>query len=426
MLPNIREHSDATLAGHTGKRAVLLQPGPHLGLLVGLLLTSSAVSGADYPHDNEPIGDVEAVYSGQLTPDLAVSTFRNIHRLFPSRDIEAGQSPKSLPVSQRSIKGLSFDVDDKTYDIYDYLALNSIAGLMVLKDGEVVYETYQRGNHRDTRWMSMSVAKSVSSTLAGMAIQDGLIEGLDAQVVDYVPELEGTAYDGVTLRNVLTMTSGVAWNEAYTNANSDRRDLLQAQIAQEAGGAMKVMAGLSRAANPGTVNNYSTGETQILAEVLYSALDRPLAEYLSEKLWRPYGMESDATWWLSSANGAEIGGSGIGATLRDYARFGQFMLEDGMIGDIRVLPEGWVEEATTPKTLSSGETLNYGYMWWPGWTSVSKQDKAFSAAGIQGQYVYVNPTENIVIVQNAAEPKPLGKKVVHPMVFFDAVVSHLK
>nr|WP_298374042.1 serine hydrolase [uncultured Halomonas sp.] len=395
-------------------------------ILASLALISSAALGSDYRHADEPIGDVEAVYSGQLTPDLAVSTFRNIHRLFPSRIIEAGQTPRPLSTSSRSIDGLSVDSGGKSYDIYDYLALNSIAGLIVLKNGEVVYETYQRGNHRDTRWMSMSVAKSISSTLAGMAIQDGLIKGLDAQVVDYVPELEGSAYDGVTLRNILMMSSGVAWNETYTDINSDRRDLLRAQIAQEPGGAMEVMAGLSRAAEPGTVNNYSTGETQILAAILDGALDQPLAEYLSEKLWQPYGMESDATWWLASPDGMEIGGSGIGATLRDYARFGQFILEDGMIDDTRVLPEGWVDEVTTPKTLADGEVLDYGYMWWTGWTPDSKRDGAFAAVGIQGQYVYVNPAENVVIAQNAAEPKPLGKHMVDPMVFFDAVVNHLK
>lgn len=419
------EHIGEISSCRIGKQGSYWRHGLQLGL-VGLVLGSSAVLGSDYRHADEPIGDVEAVYSGQLTPDLAVNTFRNIQRLFPSRVIEAGESPRPLSASSQSINGLSLEADDETYDIYDYLALNNIAGLIVLKNGEVVYETYQRGNHKDTRWLSMSVAKSISSTLAGMAIKDGLIEGLDAKVVDYVPELEGSAYDGVTLRSILMMSSGVAWNETYTDVNSDRRDLLRAQIAQEPGGAMEVMAGLSRAAEPGTVNNYSTGETQILAAILDGALDQPLAEYLSEKLWQPYGMESDATWWLASPDGVEIGGSGIGATLRDYARFGQFILEDGMIGDIRVLPEGWVEEATTPKTLTGGEALDYGYMWWTGWTPDSKRDGAFAAVGIQGQYVYVNPAENVVIAQNAAEPKPLGKHVVDPMVFFDAVVEHLK
>jgi CubicO group peptidase (beta-lactamase class C family) len=392
-------------------------------LSLGLALSAATPAG-EYRHADEPIGDVEAVYGGHLTPDMAVNTYRNIDRLFPSRVIEAGDSPRELPPSEEeSIDGLTFEVEGEQYDIYDYLALNNVTGLIVLKDGKVVYETYQRGNDRDTRWMSMSIAKSISSTLAGMAIKDGLIDGLDVQVVDYVPALEGSAYDGVTLRDILMMSSGVAWNETYTDVNSDRRDLLRAQIAQQPGGAMKVMASLQRAAEPGSINNYSTGETQILAEVIRGAIDRPLAEYLSEKLWKPYGMESDATWWLESPDGVEIGGSGISATLRDYARFGQFMLEGGVIDGQSLLPDGWIGEATQPTKLSAGETLDYGYMWWTGWTKPSRENHAYSAVGIQGQYVYVNPTHDIVIAQNAAEPKPVGKEVIDPMAFFDAVVE---
>lgn len=393
-------------------------------LPLGLMLSATAVA-SEYRHAEEPIGDVESVYSGHLTPDMAVNTYRNIDRLFPSRVIEAGDSPRELPASELSIDGLAFEVDGEQYDIYDYLALNNVTGLVVLKDGKVVYETYQRGNDRDTRWMSMSIAKSISSTLAGMAIKDGLIDGLDAQVVDYVPELKGSAYDGVSLRDILMMSSGVSWNETYTDVNSDRRDLLRAQIAQQPGGAMEVMASLERAADPGSVNNYSTGETQILAEVIHGAIDRPLSEYLSEKLWQPWGMENDATWWLESPDGVEIGGSGISATLRDYAHFGQFMLEGGVIDGESLLPDGWTEEATQPTTLSDGEALDYGYMWWTGWTTPSREDQAYSAVGIQGQYVYVNPAHDIVIAQNA-EPKPLGKEVIDPMAFFDAVVEHVE
>src|SRR5690606_8496943 len=133
----------------------------------------------------------------------------------------------------------------------DFLALDNVAGLIVLKDGEVVYETYQRGNRPETRWMSMSVAKSITSTLVGAAVQDGHIASLDDMVVDYVPSLKGSAYDGVSIHDILLMASGVQWNETYTDPQSDRRDLLRAQIAQQPGAAMKVMAALPRASEPG-------------------------------------------------------------------------------------------------------------------------------------------------------------------------------
>ncbi len=394
------------------------------GLLLGPVNMASAQE--TYPHANEPIGNVEQIYDGALTPDLAVNTFRNIDRLFPTRTIKAGGKPAELPKSEKELGKVIAEIKGEKYDLYDYLALNQVSGLIVLKDGKVVYETYQRGNTPKTRWMSMSIAKSISSTLVGAAIKDGLIKGLDSQVVEYVPRLKGTGYDGATVRDVLMMSSGVKWNEKYTDPESDRRALLRAQIAQKPGGAMEVMAALPRAAEPGAVNTYSTGETQVLAEILHGAIKKPLAEYLSEKIWVPNGMEADARWWLDSPNGIEIGGSGISATLRDYARFGQFFLNGGVIGGSQVLPEGWTKEASSPKTLKGGKPLEYGYMWWTGWTDAAKKDNAFSAVGIQGQYVYINPAQNVVIAQTGAEPKPTGKDVIDPMVFFDAIAATLR
>ncbi len=388
--------------------------------------TATAIA-EDYPHASEPIGTVEQIYDGHLTPDLAVSTFRNIDRLFPVRTIEAGDTPRALPQATQDLAAMvSFDIDGVTYDLHDFLALDNVTGLIVLKDGAVVYETYQRGNTPDTRWMSMSVAKSITSTLVGAAIRDGHIGSLDDMVVDYVPSLKGSAYDGVSIHDILLMASGVQWNETYTDPDSDRRDLLRAQIAQEPGAAMKVMAALPRAAEPGMVHTYSTGETQVLGEIVRGAVGKPLAEYLSEKIWQPYGMEADANWWLDSPDGVEIGGSGLSATLRDFARFGQFFLEGGVIDGKPVLPDGWTEQAGQPQKLKDGSVIEYGLMWWPGWTEPSIADKAFAAIGIQGQNIYINPTKNIVIATHMSQPKPVGKEPIDPLVVFDAVAEALK
>lgn len=390
------------------------------------LILPSASLAQDYPHADEPIGTIEDVYDGHLTPDLAVSTFRNIDRLFPTRTIPASDSPRELPEALVDLPGMvSYEVDGESYDLYDFLSLDNVTGMIVLKDGEVVYETYQRGNTPGTRWMSMSVAKSITSTLVGAAIKDGHIGGLDDLVTDYVPALAGSAYDGVSLRDILLMASGVAWKETYTDPASDRRDLLRAQIEQRPGAAMEVMAALPRAHEPGTHHTYSTGETQVLGEVVHGAVGKPLAEYLAEKIWQPYGMEADATWWLDSPDGVEIGGSGLSATLRDFARFGQFFLEGGAIDGSPILPEGWTETAGQPQELTSGETIEYGYMWWPGWTEPSIADGAFAAIGIQGQNIYINPTRNVVIATHMAQPKPLGREPVDPLVVFDAIAAAL-
>lgn len=378
-----------------------------------------------YPHAAEPIGTVEQIYDGSLMPDEGVATYRNIDRLFPTRTIMAGSAARDLPRAERPLTGVAFELDGARYDLYDVMALDNFTALLVLKDGKIAFEAYQRGNTAETRWMSMSVAKSVTSTLAGIAIREGLIAGLDAKVTDYVPALKGSAYEGVSVRDVLMMASGVRWNETYTDPSSDRRALLRAQISQQPGSAMKLMASRPRAAEPGTVNNYSTGETQVLAEVVRGAVGKPLAEYLSEKIWIPCGMEADARWWLDSPDGVEIGGSGISATLRDYGRFGLFFLGGGMIDGASILPENWTREATGPTRLKAGSALAYGYMWWPGWTRASAEDRAYAAVGIQGQNIYINPTRQVVIVTFGAQPKPVGKQPVDPMAFFDAVAAAL-
>ena len=394
----------------------------------GVLLGAATMALAqDYPHSDEPIGTVEQIYDGHLTPDLAVSTFRNIDRLFPVRTIEAGDTPRPLPEAPQDLASrVSMEADGKTYDLYDFLALDNVAGMIVLKDGAVVYETYQRGNTAETRWMSMSLAKSITSTLVGVAIRDGAIGSVDDMVVDYVPSLAGSAYDGVSIHDVLLMASGVEWNETYTDPDSDRRDLLRAQISQEPGAAMAVMAALPRAGEPGTIHNYSTGETQVLGEVVYRAVGGPIAEYLSEKIWKPYGMEADANWWLDSPDGVEIGGSGLSATLRDFARFGQFFLDGGVIDGNPVLPDGWTENAGKPQELKDGTVIDYGLMWWPGWTEDSIADGAYAAIGIEGQNIYINPTQDVVIVTHMAQPKPVGMEPIDPMAFFDAVVAALE
>ena len=396
---------------------------------VGAALLSPALALAqddNYAHSDEPIGTIEEIYDGKLTPDLGVSTFRNIDRLFPSRLIEAGGTVHELPQSATKFNGFTVEIDGRTYDYHDFLAVQQITGLVILKDGELVHETYQRGNTADTRWMSMSIAKSVASTLAGIAVNDGHISSLDALVTDYVPSLKGSAYEGATVRDILMMSSGVGWDEQYTDPASDRRALLRAQIAQQPGAAMKVMAALERVAEPGTLNNYSTGETQVLAEVIYHATGTPLAEYLSEKVWKPYGMQADAYWWLDSTDGVEIGGSGISATLRDFARFGQFILDGGSVDGQPVVPSSWVAEATTPRTLKNGETIQYGYMWWPGWTEAAKADGAYLAMGIYGQNIYINPAKNVIIANTAALPKPGSPEIGNYLAFFDAIAASLE
>ena len=394
-----------------------------------LSVVYAVAEGAEAPAlaPQEAIGTVRQLYDGDLTPDLAVSTFRHIDRLFPTRTIAHGDYVLPLPPAERPLSQLKFGSRGRRWDLVDYLAVNRVAGLLILKDGRIAFETYQYGNTPQTRWMSMSIAKSVTSTLIGAAVQQRKIGSIDDPVTKYVPQLLGSAYQGVSIRDLLLMSSGVRWNEAYTDPNSDRRRLLEVQIAGRPGAAIELMRRLPRAAPPGTVNNYNTGETLVAGEVVRAAVKRSLADYLGERIWRPFGMESDATWWLASPDGIEIAGSGISATLRDYGRFGLFFMGGGRIGTEQVLPPGWSEEAGSPKRLKNGKQLDYGFFWWPAMATPETPDAhgAYMAEGIFGQYLYLNPKEHLVIAVWSAQSKPEGMDIIDNEDFFGAVGTAL-
>lgn len=396
-----------------------------LGCSLVLLVSAAPPVGAQRsPHASEPIGTVRQMYDGALSEDLAVSTFRNIDRLFPTRTIHRSDRPMPLPRATKPFPPICFTDRGTHYDLDSYLAANRVSGILVLADGRIALERYRYGNTARTRWMSMSIAKSVTSTLFGLAIKQGKL-ALSDSVTQYVPLLAGSAYAGVSVRDLLMMASGVRWNETYTDSSSDRRHLLDAQISQVAGATMDLMRRLPRAHPPGLVSTYSTGETQVAAEVLRAAIREPLAQFLGENIWSRYGMEADANWWLDSRDGVEIGGSGLSATLRDYGRFGLFFLNEGIIDGRSVLPDGWMREASTPKTLKDGTRLDYGYFWWPGTTAAARRDQAFEGSGIFGQHLYINPAARVVIVVWGAQTKPLGGAVVDDWTFFEAVVRAL-
>jgi CubicO group peptidase (beta-lactamase class C family) len=374
----------------------------------------------------EDIGTVTQIYDGTLTSDIQIRTFRNIDRLFPVRVVKHGPKVLALPPAAKPLTKVVFNSGGKTYDLIDYMALNRVTGLLVLKDGKIAYEDYEMGNTEKTRWMSMSMVKSITSSLMGAAIQDGHIRSIDDPVTKYVAQLKDSAYDGVSIRYLLQMASGVRWDETYTNPASDRRRMLDAQIAQHPGAILDLMAKLPRAGAPGTIWNYSTGETFVAGAVVHAAVGRNLADYLSERIWTKAGMESDATWWLESPDGLEIGGSGLSATLRDYGRLGLFLMNGGVAGGEKILPDGWVREAGSSKMIG-GKIVDYGYMLWPlSAKSGAANQGAFQSLGIYGQHIYVNPRENVVIVVWGALPKPTGKEVIADEDFFAAATAAVR
>jgi CubicO group peptidase (beta-lactamase class C family) len=373
----------------------------------------------------QEIAGPRQVYDGTMRPDVEVKTFEHSDQLFPMRVVERGSAVRKLPAAKTPLKNVQFEAGGKHYDLFDYLALNRVAGLLILKNGEVVLEDYELGTARETHWPSYSMAKSAASTLIGAALHDGSIGSLDDPVTKYVPALRGGAYEGVSVRNVIQMASGVKWDETYTDPKSDRRRLLEIQLQAKPGTILALMSALSRAGAPGTIWNYNTGETFVVGAVLEGATHKPLAKYLSEKIWAPWGMESEAQWQLESPNGMGWAGGGLAATLRDFGRIGLLVRADGVIEGKRIVPEGWFEEAGSGKEIG-GKQVDYGYLWWTYPKGDAVHDGAFQAQGIFGQHMYINRKERLVVVVLSARPKPTGSTVVDDNAFFGAVVRALR
>ena len=389
----------------------------------GLIAEADNTTKTQYRHASDPIGTVRQLYDGKLYPDILVNTSRNIDRLFPTRTVARGKAVSDLPLSKQPLQDFTYSVDGQTYDLYDVLAMNRVSGMLIIQNGEILFEQYLLGNDQHTRWMSMSVVKSITATLIGAAIHDGYINSIDDPIVNYLPRFKATAYDGVTVKQLLQMSSGVAWNETYTDPESDRRRMLEAQISQQPGAILDLMAALPRAAAPGTVWNYSTGETQLAGALVQAATGKPVAEYLSEKIWSKLGMQADANWWLQSPDGLEIGGSGLSASLRDYARLGLFWLNDGVVTTDgkaqRVLPEGWMKAASSRQVIG-GKTVDYGYMLWP------MHGNSYAAEGIFGQYVFIDPDKQLVVAMWSAQSKPLHRAGLNEYRFLQALSDHVK
>jgi CubicO group peptidase (beta-lactamase class C family) len=258
----------------------------------------------------------------------------------------------------------------------------------------------------------MSTIKSMTAMLVGAAVHDGAIGSIDDEIAQYLPALRGTAYEGVTLRHVMTMSSGVDWNEDYTDRHSHVNRYSKSMADRAPDGVLKLMSGLSRAKKPGTAFLYNSGETFLLGAALTRAVGMPLAQYMSQKIWRPAGMECDAFYTLESEGGQEIGGSRAGMALRDFGRFALFVANDGLIAGERVLPEGWVDAAATPafavpEPAPVVGVTHYGYSWWLG-------DGFMSALGFAGQRIDIFRKEKLIVVTLAAFPQapyePAGDK----------------
>jgi CubicO group peptidase (beta-lactamase class C family) len=374
-----------------------------LAVLATILIAGIAAAGWYY----RPWSDYSPARMAALeNPEDFPLTFQRMDEILPHRMIEAGR-PEPLPRALAPLD-VSYEWDGQVKELDAFIEEAGVIGLAVLRDGVLVHEDYFHGAGPDTRFTSWSVAKSVVATLIGMAWHEGLIADLDDPVSAYAPQFEGTAYGDATLRNLLMMSAGVAFNEEYSpDRPSDVRPLFfNAFIMGRNVDAM--VAEIVSDRDPGEDLHYASPNSHVLSAVVRGVYGGDLAGIVQERIWIPLGMEHDASWLqnVPGDDGVAIGYCCLQASAVDYARFGQLYLQDGVWDGERLLPEGWTDMVSIPSMPfmepGAGNYPGRGYglhFWVP-----ENYDGEFFAAGVYGQYVWIDRRRNVVVAMNAGDP----------------------
>ena len=331
--------------------------------------------------------------------DKIVENFRSVAEFWPTRSLTQAKVPYVYNYGDPLNVPSSFAYNDQKLGTRQFLKDSWTTGLIVIQNDEIALEDYYLGNSAVTQNISWSMAKSFISALIGIAVNEGHIKSIEQSVDAYATSLEGSGYEGVSIKNVLQMSSGVAFNEDYGDFYSDinrwGRDFSLGN-SQDA-----FAATLKNDIEPGTVNHYVSINTHVLGMVLTQATGRSITDYMQEKLYNPMGMEHDGLW-IIDGQGMEMALGGLNLTLRDFAKLGSLYLHDGTFNGQQIVPASWVADSRTMDQphLLPGNDFGYGYQWW----MVGGDSGEFMAMGVYGQYIYINPETNTVIVKNSANP----------------------
>jgi len=328
--------------------------------------------------------------------EINALAFRNMDSLFYTRSV-----PRSGPVwrLERQDHSLDFtyDYDGRSYTPEQFLDRTYTDALLVMKDGRIVHENYRNNSDERTRFIGWSMTKSLVSILVGLALEQGKIRSLDDPIDTYLPELKRGGYEGVTIRQILQMRSGVDYEERYDFANpgtaaSNHINALVKNVSRFADAAKTI----ERAHEPGEHFQYKTLDTAVLGWLLEQVTGTTISAFMAQHLWEPLGAERDGYFIMDGPPGVgrEFTGAGFNATLRDFARVGLMMLNNGRANGRQIVPADWVARSTQPTSNSSrGERDGYGMQWW------MFGDTAYAAVGLQGQYIYVDPISRTVVVK---------------------------
>ena len=391
-------------------------------LLSGCAATAAAPSAVRTVDSHPPSAATIAMRWQWLNPEINSFTFRETKDVFAFRDVAAPQEAWTLARAEGfAMPRATVDGREASYDAWaDRTFTNA---MLVMRDGRIVFEDYRNRMTPETRHVAFSMSKTITAMLTGIALDRGEIDSLEDPAEKYVPRLAGTGYGGVTIRQILQMRSGVDYEERYDfgdNPSFAGRLHEQAIVLNRmrfAEGALETR----RANEPGSTFNYSTLDTMVLGWLLEEATGETLERQMRERIWEPLGAEADAFWLADGPPGAgrALNGMGFNATLRDFARLGQLLLDDGMRGETRILPEGWVGQMTAMLPIG-GPMPGYGFQTW----QVDNEPGAFAAVGLAGQFIYVHPESRTVIVKLSHYP-PVEPEHVRPetLAYFKAIAG---
>jgi CubicO group peptidase (beta-lactamase class C family) len=311
------------------------------------------------------------------------------YKKFPARNIEKGEINYQFPVAEKGLVPKGLTKKNKNYPFEKYLVDNNTVAFLIIKNDTIQYEKYWDKYDAASIVPSFSIAKSITSILIGCAIDDELIQSVNEPITNYIPELKKNGFEKITIEHLLQMTSGLKFNESYFNPFRDAATFYYGTNLRKAITKMKLKS------EPGKKFDYVSGNSQILGLVLERALKtKTITAYLEEKLWKPLGMEYDASWSLDKKNnGLEKTFCCINARARDYAKIGRLYLNKGKWNNKQIISEEWVNQSTKIDT-TNGSAGYYQYQWW-----LPTNTGDFMAEGILGQYIYVNPKKKIIIVR---------------------------
>lgn len=331
-----------------------------------------------------------------LDNNVSALVFREMDQLFTIRTVARSGPVWTIPRTDHDLD-FSYTWEGNTYEAHEFLERTYTNALLVMKDGKIVSEIYRNNATPDSRFIAWSMTKSITSILVGCALEGGLIGSLDTPISDYLPELIGGGYEGVSIRHVMQMRSGVDYEERYDFANPGIAASNHiSSLVKNNTRFVDVARTLPRIHEPGEFFQYKTIDTAVLGWLMERSTGMSVAAFTEQCLWEPLGAESDGFYIMDGepGMGREFSGAGFNATLRDFARFGQMVLDDGVANGRRIVSADWITASTRPSGDEDTQRGGYGLQWW-----TMGNSEAFAAIGLQGQYIYIDPDTETVVVK---------------------------